>query len=193
MFVVKRTSSFTQTMVWRWRNWTELRIRTEQTAGRLHRKEHCNAQADCKRFCTLFLQALEQCTFRQTEQKKEVEDKIWIQASTSRNFYQRTTFKSFQIVKQDLVSRNFQKFLWFGPRQLPWVPLFLDLCKLSLLIFFTKQFHPRYPSTRLKVTYKDTDYLLDEIKNPDFYRHGHFQALVGSLRIFKRPLSVQPK
>ena len=84
-------------------------------------------------------------------------------------FAQRATFKSFQIIRQDLVCVSFKKssVLWTKPT--PVGASILDLSKLSLYKFHYEEMVPRYSSSQLKVAYKDTDSLLYLIETPDLY------------------------
>ena len=85
-------------------------------------------------------------------------------------FAQRATFKSFQIIRQDLVSVSFKNsyVVWTKPN--PVGAAILDLSKLSLYKFHYEEMIPRYWSGQLKVAYKNTDSLLYLMETPDLYK-----------------------
>ena len=85
-------------------------------------------------------------------------------------FAQRATFKSFQIIRQDLVSVSFKKSYVVWTKPTPVGAAILDLSKLSLYKFHDEEMIPRYWSGQLKVAYKDTDSLLYLIETPDLYK-----------------------
>ena len=72
-------------------------------------------------------------------------------------FAQRATFKSFQIIGQDLVSVCFKNsyMVWIKPTTMG--ATILDLSKVFLFKFYYEEMIPRYWSGQLKVAYKDTD------------------------------------
>ena len=74
-------------------------------------------------------------------------------------FAQRATFKSFQIIEQDLVSVFFKNSSVVSTKPTPVGASILDLSKLSLYNFHHEKIVPRYSSDHLKVAYKDTDSL----------------------------------
>ena len=83
---------------------------------------------------------------------------------------QRATFKSFQIINDNLMSVSFKSssVLWTKPT--PVGASILDLSKLSLYKFHYEEMVPRYSSDRLKVAYKDTDSLLYLVETSDLYK-----------------------
>ena len=85
-------------------------------------------------------------------------------------FAQRATFKSFQIIKPDLVAVFFKNssVVWTKPTSVG--ASILDLSKLSLYQFHYEEMVPRYSSDHLKVAYKDTDSLLYQIQTPELYK-----------------------
>ena len=84
-------------------------------------------------------------------------------------FAQRATFKSFQIIRQDLVCVSFKNSSVVWTKPTPVGASILDLSKLSLYKFHYEEMVPRYSSSQLKVAYKDTDSLLYLIETPDLY------------------------
>ena len=66
-------------------------------------------------------------------------------------FAQRATFKSFQIIRQDLVSVSFKKSYVVWTKPTPVGAAILDLSKLSLYKFHYEEMIPRYWSGQLKV------------------------------------------
>ena len=85
-------------------------------------------------------------------------------------FVQRATFKSFQIIKQYLVSVFFKNSSVVWTKPTPVGASILDLSKLSLYKFHYEEMVPRYSSDQLKVACKDTDSLLYQIQNQDLYK-----------------------
>ena len=85
-------------------------------------------------------------------------------------FAQRATFKSFQIIKQDLVSVSFKNLYVLWTKTTPVGAAILDLSKLSLYKFHYEEMIARYWSGQLKVAYENTDSLLYLIETPDFYK-----------------------
>ena len=79
-----------------------------------------------------------------------------LQAQT---FAQRATFKSFQNIKQDLVSVFFKNSSVVWTKPTPVGASILDLSKLSLHKLHHEEMVPRYSSDQVKVAYKDTDSL----------------------------------
>ena len=84
-------------------------------------------------------------------------------------FDQRATFKSFQIIRQDLVWVSFKNSSLVWTESTPVGASILDLSKLSLYKFHCEEMVPRYSSSQLKLAYKDTDSLLYLIETPDLY------------------------
>ena len=84
-------------------------------------------------------------------------------------YAQRATFKSFQILRQDLVSVYFKNSYVVSTKPTPVEAAILDLSKLSLYKFHYEETIPRFWSSQLKVAYKDTDSLLYLIETPDLY------------------------
>ena len=86
------------------------------------------------------------------------------------SFAQRATFKSFKIISDNLVtvSLSASSVVWTKPT--PVGATILDLSKLSLYKFHYEEMLPRYGADRLKVVFKDTDSLLNRIKNEDLYQ-----------------------
>ena len=86
-------------------------------------------------------------------------------------FAQRATFKSFQIIKQDLVSVSV---VWTKPTPFSIHASILDLSKLTLYKFHYEEMVPRYSSDHLKVGYKDTDSLISNKNSGSPQRYGLF-------------------
>ena len=84
-------------------------------------------------------------------------------------FAQRATFKSFQIIKRDLVSVSFKNSSVVWNKPTPVGAAILDLSKISLYKFHYEEMVPPYWSSQLKVVYKDTDSLLYLIETADHY------------------------
>ena len=84
-------------------------------------------------------------------------------------YAQRATFKSFQIIRQDLVSVTFKNSYVVWTKPTPVGAAILDLSKLSFYKFHYEEMIPRYWSGQLKLAYKVTDSLLYLIETPDLY------------------------
>ena len=84
-------------------------------------------------------------------------------------FAQRATFKSFQIIKQDLVSVFFKNFCGLDQANSCrcFHSRFVQVITLQISL---RRNVPRYSSDHLKVAYKDTDSLLYQIQTPDLYK-----------------------
>ena len=109
--------------------------------------------------------------FRENHGKLEkmIGYKVWVRSSASRKIYS-ATFKSFQIIRQGLVSVSFKNSYVVWTKPTPVGAAILDLSKLSLYEFHYEEMIPRYWSGQLKVAYKDTDCLLYLIETPDLYK-----------------------
>ena len=83
---------------------------------------------------------------------------------------QKPSFKSFNIVNENLVSVSFKSssVLWDKPT--PVGASILDLSKLSLYKFHYEQIVPRYSAAKLKLAYKDTDSLLYCVETENLYQ-----------------------
>ena len=83
---------------------------------------------------------------------------------------QKSSFKSFNIVNENLVSVSFKSssVLWDVPT--PVGASILDYSKLSLYKFHYEQMVPRYSATKLKLAYKDTDSLLYCVETENSYQ-----------------------
>ena len=83
---------------------------------------------------------------------------------------QKPSFKSFNIVNENLVSVSFKSssVLWDKPT--PVGASILDLSKLSLYKFHYEQMVPRYSAAKLKLAYKDTDSLLYCVETENLYQ-----------------------
>ena len=84
-------------------------------------------------------------------------------------FAQQATFKSFQIISDDLVSISFKSSSVIWNKPTPVGAAILDLSKLSLYKFHYEEMVPRYSPSKLKVLYKDTDSLLYRVETTDLY------------------------
>ena len=84
-------------------------------------------------------------------------------------FSQRATFKSFQIITQDLVCVSFKISSVLWPKPTPVGASILDLSKLSLYRFHYEEMVPCFSSSQLEIVYKDTNSLLYLIETPDLY------------------------
>ena len=82
-------------------------------------------------------------------------------------YAQRATSKSFQILRQDLVSVSFKNSYVVCTKPTPVGAAILDLSKLSLYKLHYEEVIPRYWSGQLKQAYWDTDSLLYLIETPD--------------------------
>ena len=83
---------------------------------------------------------------------------------------QKPSFKSFNIVNENLVSVSFKSssVLWDKPP--PVGASILDLSKLSLYKLHYEQMVPRYSAAKLKLAYKDTDSLLYCVETENLYQ-----------------------
>ena len=81
-------------------------------------------------------------------------------------FTQRATFKSFQIIRQDLVCVSFKNSSVVWTKRTRVGASILGLSKLTLYKFHYEEMVPHYPSIQLKVAYKDTDPPLYLIETP---------------------------
>ena len=86
-------------------------------------------------------------------------------------FAHRATFKSFQIIKQDLFSVFFKNSSVVWTKPTPVSAPILDSSKLSFYKLHYEDLVPGYSSDHVKVAYKDTDSLLNQIQTPDLYKH----------------------
>ena len=89
-------------------------------------------------------------------------------------FAQRANFKSFQIIKQDLLSVLVKNSYVSWTKPTPVGASILDLSKLSLYKFHYEEMVPQYSSDQPKVAYKDTHSLLYQIQTPDLYKDMAF-------------------
>ena len=85
-------------------------------------------------------------------------------------FAERATLKSFQIIKQDLVSVFFKNSSVVWTKPTPVGASILDLSTLPLYNFHYEKMEPRYSSDHLKVAYKDTDSFLYQLQTHDPYK-----------------------
>ena len=119
-----------------------------------------------------FYQLMSNACFGKTRENLRTQSKITFvpNPQQAETFAQRATFKSFQIIKQDLVSVFFNNSSVIWTKPTPVGASILDLSKLSLYKIHYEEMVPRYSSDHLKVAYKDTDSLLYQIQTPDLYR-----------------------
>ena len=103
--------------------------------------------------------------------RKRPKTKFVSNLQQAETFSQRATFKSFYIIKQDLVSVFFKNSSVVWTKPTPVSASILNLSMLSLYKILYEEIVPRYSSDDLKVAYKHTNSLLYQIQTPDLYKY----------------------